>query len=131
VYSIYKRSWHGVDVTVYKAKWEAVWHDSAVCTDCHGSDKNVHDIRKTSDPASSVNPKNLAATCQQCHPDAGPNWSDAWTGHNEISLERTPSLFYVDKFYTSFTPFVLWACSIYVILQIIRALVDRVRSTLS
>jgi predicted CXXCH cytochrome family protein len=126
VYSIYKRSWHGVDVSVYEARWPTIWHDSAVCTDCHG----VHDILKTQDPASKVNPKNLLATCQKCHPGAGPNWTDAWTGHNEISLERTPSLFYVNMFYTSFTPFVLWACIIYVALQIIRSIVDRVRSSL-
>ena len=126
VYSIYKRSWHGVDISVYKARWGAVWHDSAVCTDCHGT----HDMLKTGDPASKVNPKNLLETCRQCHPSAGPNWIDAWTGHNEVSLERTPILYYVDKFYTSFTPFVLWACIAYVVLQIIRSIVDRVRSTL-
>lgn len=131
VYSIYERSWHGVDVTVYKAKWGAVWHDSAVCTDCHSANKDVHDIRKTTDADSSVNPNNLLETCKKCHPSAGPNWTDAWTGHNEISLERTPALFYVDKFYTSFTPFVLWVCIIYVALQIVRALVDRARSNLS
>ncbi len=127
VYSIYKRSWHGVDISVYKARWGTVWHDSAVCTDCHG----VHDMRKTSDPASKVNPANLLTACQKCHPTAGPNWVDAWTGHNEVSLERTPILFYVDKFYTSFTPFILWACIIYVLLQILHSIVDRVRSTLS
>jgi len=127
VYNIYKRSWHGVDVSVYKAKWPTIWHDSAVCSDCHG----VHDIRATGDPASMVNKKNLLATCQKCHPSAGPNWTDAWTGHNEISLERTPFLFYVEKFYGSFTPFILWGCVIYVILQIIRSTVDRVRSNRS
>lgn len=127
VYSIYKRSWHGVDVSVYKARWPTIWHESAVCSDCHG----IHDIRATDDPASRVNRNNLLATCQQCHPAAGPNWTGAWTGHNEISLERTPILFYVEKFYTSFTPFVLWVCVIYVILQIIRSIVDRLRSNLS
>jgi len=127
VYSIYKRSWHGVDVSVYKAKWPTIWHDSAVCSDCHG----IHDIRSTDDTQSRVNPNNLLATCQQCHADAGPNWTDAWTGHNEISFERTPFLFYVDRFYSSFTPFVLWVCIIYVALQIIRATVDRVRRNLS
>jgi predicted CXXCH cytochrome family protein len=126
VYDIYKRSWHGVDISVYKARWPTIWHDSAVCTDCHG----IHDIRKTDDPASHVNSKNLLATCQKCHPTAGPNWTDAWTGHNEISLERTPFLFYVNIFYTSFTPFVLWVCLIYVVLQVIRSVVDRARSSL-
>jgi predicted CXXCH cytochrome family protein len=124
VYSIYKRSWHGVDVSVYKAKWPTIWHDSAVCSDCHG----IHDIRSTDDPASMVNKQNLLTTCQQCHPTAGPNWTDAWTGHNEISLERTPFLFYVEKFYGSFTSFVLWVCVIYVVLQFVHSVVDRVRS---
>jgi hypothetical protein len=90
----------------------------------------VHDIRSTDDPASKVNHANLLSTCQKCHPSAGPNWTDAWTGHNEISLERTPFLYYVEQFYSSFAPFVLWACIIYVILQIIRATVDLVRRNL-
>lgn len=126
VYSIYKHSWHGVDLTVYKARWPTIWHDSAVCTDCHGT----HDIFKTDDPKSKVNPNNLLMTCQECHPGVGPNWTDAWTGHNEISFERTPFLFYVERFYSSFTPFVLWACVVYVALQVIRSIVDRVRSSL-
>ncbi len=127
VYDIYKRSWHGVDVSVYKARWPTIWHDSAICSDCHG----IHNIRTTDDPESMVNAHNLLATCQQCHPDAGPNWTDAWTGHNKISFERTPFLFYTDKFYGSFTHFTLWACIVYVALQIIRATVDRVRSNRS
>jgi predicted CXXCH cytochrome family protein len=127
VYDLYKLSWHGVDVSVYKARWPTIWHDSAVCSDCHG----VHNIRKASDPASSVSSQNLLGTCQKCHPTAGPNWVGAWTGHNEISLSRTPFLFYTQAFYTSFTPFVLWSSIIYVVLQIIRSVVDRVRGSLS
>jgi len=123
VYDLYKLSWHGVDVSVYKSRWPTIWHDSAVCTDCHG----VHDIRRTDDPQSHVNASNLQGTCQQCHPGTDPNWTDAWTGHHEISLERTPWLFYVDAFYSSFTPFVLWVAGIYVILQILRATIDRAR----
>ena len=127
VYDLYKLSWHGVDVSVYKARWPTIWHDSAVCSDCHG----VHNIRKTSDPASSVSSQNLLGTCQKCHPSAGPNWVGAWTGHHEISLSRTPFLFYTNAFYTSFTPFVLWLSIIYVVLQIIRSVVDRVRGSLA
>ncbi len=123
VYNIYKLSWHGVDVSVYKARWPTIWHDSAVCTDCHG----VHDIRQTGDPQSRVNAANRLATCQKCHTGVSQNWTDAWTGHNEISLERTPLLYYIHQFYTSFTPFVLWVAGIYVILQIVRNTVDRVR----
>jgi len=126
VYSLYQTSWHGVDIAVYKANWPTIWHDSAVCTDCHG----VHDIRKTEDPKSSVNPANLLATCQKCHKDAGPNWTSAWTGHNQIDPQRTPFLYIVDRFYGSFATSVLWVCIIYVALQILHAIVDRVRRSL-
>jgi predicted CXXCH cytochrome family protein len=126
VYSLYKLSWHGVDVSIFKARWPTIWHDSAVCTDCHG----VHDIRKTDDPKSSVNPNNLLATCQKCHKDAGPNWISAWTGHNQIDPQRTPFLYIVDRFYGSFATSVLWVCLIYVALQILHAIVDRVRRSL-
>ena len=126
VYNLYQTSWHGVDVKVYKSNWPTIWHDSAVCTDCHG----IHNIRKSSDADSSVNSKNLLATCQKCHPGAGPNWTGAWTGHNKVSFQRTPFLFYVNAFYESFTPFILWLCGIYVALQILRATVDRVRRSL-
>lgn len=126
VYDIYELSWHGVDVSVYKARWPTIWHDSAICTDCHG----VHDILQTDDPQSRVNSANLLATCQQCHPDVGPNWVQAWTGHDEISLERTPLLFYVNAFYSSLIPVVLWGAGIYVLLQILRATVDRVKRSM-
>lgn len=126
VYSLYELSWHGVDVSVFQAKWPNLWHNSAVCTDCHG----VHDILATTDPASKVNPANLLATCQQCHPEAGKNWTSAWTGHNVVSLEKTPFIFYTKAFYDSFTPFVLWISGIYVALQILRALAARVKRSL-
>lgn len=126
VYDIYNLSWHGVDISVYKARWPSIWHDTAVCTDCHG----IHTIFKTDNPQSSVNPANLLATCQKCHPTAGPNWTGAWTGHNKISLEKTPFLYYTDVFYSSLTPFVLWLLVIYVLLQIIRATVARVRRSI-
>jgi hypothetical protein len=126
VYDLYELSWHGVDLTVYKAKWPTIWHDSAVCTDCHG----FHDIRSTDDPASKVNPDNLLDTCQQCHPTAGPNWTDAWTGHYEISQEHTPFIFYVNQFYSNFASSVLWITGIYVLLQIIRSIVGRIQRSL-
>jgi len=126
VYSLYSISWHGVDVSIYKARWPNVQHTSAVCTDCHG----IHDIFKPDDPASSVNPKNLLVTCQKCHPGVSPNWTGAWTGHYKVSLQRTPFLFYVDSFYSFFTPLILWIVGIYIALQFIRFMVDRVRRSL-
>jgi predicted CXXCH cytochrome family protein len=123
VYNLYSLSWHGVDVNVYKSRWPTIWHDSAVCTDCHG----IHDILDSSNPDSSVNPDNLLKTCQKCHPGVNENWTDAWTGHHEISFERTPWLFYVKSFYSSFTPVILWSSAIYVLLQIVRAMVNRIQ----
>ena len=127
VYDLYELSWHGVEVTVYKARWPAIWHDTAVCTDCHG----VHDIYQTDDPQSSVNPANLLATCQKCHPGASANWTGAWTGHNQISLQKTPFLYYTDLFYSSLVPVVLWGLVIYVVLQILRAVAKRIRRTIA
>lgn len=126
VYGLYDLSWHGVDISVYKAQWPNLWHESAVCTDCHG----VHNIRTTDDPASMVNPDNLLTTCQQCHPTAGPNWTGAWTGHNRIDPDRTPYLYYTEVFYSTFTPIVMWLSIIYVILQVIRAIANRVQRSL-
>lgn len=74
-----------------------------------------------------VHPDNLLETCQKCHPGVSANWTDAWTGHNEISFERTPWLFYIDIFYKTFTPVMLWIAGIYVFLQILRATIERVR----
>ena len=99
---------------------------AAACVSCHG----IHDILKPDDPNSSVNPKNLLVTCQKCHPGVSPNWTGAWTGHYQVSLKRTPFLFYVDSFYSIFTPLILWVCGIYIALQFIRFMVDRVRRSL-
>ena len=126
VYNLYNISWHGVDVSVYKANWPTIWHESAVCTDCHG----IHNILATGNPVSQVNPVNLLATCRKCHADAGPNWVDAWTGHNRISPRRTPFLYTVEQFYSTFASLVLWLSVIYVVLQIIRAVAGRVRRSL-
>jgi predicted CXXCH cytochrome family protein len=123
VYDLYELSWHGVDIAVFKAMWPTIHHESAVCTDCHG----IHDMLASSDPDSRVNPDNLLNTCRKCHPDAGPNWTSAWTGHHEISLERTPYLYYVDRFYISFSRLILWLSAVYVALQIFRSIVNRVR----
>jgi predicted CXXCH cytochrome family protein len=126
VYSLYKLSWHGVDLSVYEARWPTIQHTSAICSDCHG----VHDIYKTDDPKSTVYPGNLLATCQKCHPGVSKNWTGAWTGHYKVSLQRTPFLFYVDSFYSILIPIILGICGVYVILQFIRFMADRVRRSL-
>jgi Ni,Fe-hydrogenase I cytochrome b subunit len=58
--SAFRDSYHGLAARAGKAT-------VANCSSCHG----VHDIRRWSDPKSSVNAANLAATCGKCHPGAG------------------------------------------------------------
>ena len=53
-------SFHGL---AYKSGNQTV----ANCASCHG----VHNILASSDPKSTINAKNLPATCGQCHPGAG------------------------------------------------------------
>jgi formate dehydrogenase gamma subunit len=43
----------------------------ANCASCHGT----HNIFRSSDPRSTVNPANLARTCGACHPGAGKNFA--------------------------------------------------------
>ena len=66
----------------------------------------------------------------QVSPRCGDHWTGAWTGHNQVSLDRTPFVFYTQAFYASLTPVVLWVSIGYVILQILRATVARVRRSL-
>ncbi len=54
----YERSVHGV---AFREGNEA----AATCTDCHGS----HEMKKGSNPASTVAKKNISATCGTCHGD--------------------------------------------------------------
>jgi len=43
---------------------------TAKCYDCHGS----HEVKRVSDPASTVHPENRLNTCQKCHQDATPGF---------------------------------------------------------
>ena len=54
----------------------------ANCSSCHGH----HGIRPSTDPLSSINPANLAATCGTCHPGAGENFSK---GKIHVVSEKT------------------------------------------
>ncbi len=56
----FESSYHGLAL---KAGNQTV----ASCSSCHG----VHNILPSSDPKSTINPKNLGKTCGKCHPGAG------------------------------------------------------------
>ncbi|MEP7363376.1 MAG: cytochrome b/b6 domain-containing protein [Acidobacteriota bacterium] len=58
----------------------------ANCASCHG----FHDILPSSDPKSMTNPKQLAATCGQCHPGAGSRFAIGRIHATEDQQEAAP-----------------------------------------
>ncbi len=66
----------------------------ANCASCHGA----HGIRASSDPASSVNPENLAATCGKCHPGANARFAIGEV-HVVMSQQEDPILYWIAATY--------------------------------
>ncbi len=66
----------------------------ANCSSCHG----VHEIFATTDPRSTVNPKNLPVTCGQCHPGASENFAK---GNIHVGVGGTGGVvkYWVEQFY--------------------------------
>ena len=67
---------------------------TAKCFDCHGS----HDIKRVSDPASSVHPNNRLQTCQKCHLDATAGFVKFQPHANDKDLYRYPYTWLASKF---------------------------------
>jgi hypothetical protein len=65
----------------------------ARCSDCHGS----HDILPRSDPASSVAPDNVVATCRKCHPEANANFAKYDPHADAGDRDRNPVLYYAAR----------------------------------
>ena len=63
----------------------------ARCSDCHGA----HRVLPASNPASTIAPANLVATCQKCHPTANANFTGFSPHADPSSKERNPGLYYV------------------------------------
>jgi cytochrome b subunit of formate dehydrogenase len=71
----------------------------ANCASCHG----VHNILASSDPKSTINPKNLPATCGKCHPGAGTRFAISQVHVVEGRAEPAP-LRLVREFYLLVIP---------------------------
>lgn len=97
--------------------------NTPVCIDCHG----VHSMKKVDDAESKVIKTNLLVTCQQCHPDASPNFADAWLGHYPPDRTHYPLVYFVDLFYKIFIPTVLGGMAIFVVGDASRRLINRRR----
>jgi cytochrome b subunit of formate dehydrogenase len=68
----------------------------ANCASCHG----VHNIKPSTDPASTINPTNLAVTCGACHPGANNNFTKGRV-HVTYSKSDEAILYWIRLFYIS------------------------------
>jgi cytochrome b subunit of formate dehydrogenase len=71
----------------------------ANCASCHG----VHNILASSDPNSTINPKNLPKTCGKCHPGAGERFAITQV-HLTEGASEPPALRWVRQFYLLLIP---------------------------
>jgi predicted CXXCH cytochrome family protein len=99
VFETYVADFHGTTVTLFESDDPNVETNKAVCYDCHG----VHDIRPVDDPDTGIK-ANLLERCQECHPNANENFSNAWTSHFRPSLEHNPLVYLVEQFYIIIIP---------------------------
>jgi len=74
----------------------------ANCASCHG----VHNILPSSDPKSTINPRNLPTTCGHCHPGAGSRFAISQVHVSPTGAEPAP-LRFVRQFYLLLIPVTL------------------------
>ena len=104
-FSTYTDSYHGLANQYGKTV-------VANCASCHG----YHHILAPTDPASTVHPNNLAATCGKCHPNAGENFAKGKM-HVQATMENSPGVFFVRRFYYIFIGALMLLFIAYIILE--------------
>jgi predicted CXXCH cytochrome family protein len=122
VFDSYVSDFHGTTV-IFDQEFPGQETNKPVCIDCHG----VHNMKQVDQAESQVMRENLLTTCQRCHPDATPNFTSAWLGHYEPSLERFPAVYLVDLFYKIFIPAVLGFMVLFVFGDATRRMINRRR----
>jgi cytochrome b subunit of formate dehydrogenase len=90
----YRETYHGKAMALGQPN---VASDVAACYDCHGH----HDVFPVSDPRSRLSKDRILATCQQCHPGAGPKFTQYQPHANPLDKENYPILNKVFWFMTS------------------------------
>ena len=126
VVTSYLQDFHGVTLTLYtKQKTGPIDETSrksiATCVDCHG----VHDITKTSGPATNMVKSRLVKRCQKCHANATDAFPAAWLSHYEPSLKNAPLVYIINLTYKLFIPFMLVGLILQILLHIWRYAVNR------
>lgn len=122
VFQTYLDDFHGRTVDFFRQTRDAKI-TKATCYDCHG----IHNIQAPDNELSSVYPANLQKTCQQCHPDAGITFPQAWLSHYSPTWDDTPMLFAVTTFYKFFVPTLIGGFLVYIALDARRRIADRLR----
>lgn len=124
VLNSYVTDFHGTTVKLFEEQFPDQPTNKPVCTDCHG----IHDISKVDNPETGIAmQENLLVKCQRCHPDATSNFPTAWLSHYEPSPQNYPIVYYVNLFYKIFIPAVLGGMILFVLSDIYRRIVNRVK----
>ncbi|MEW6402202.1 MAG: cytochrome c3 family protein [Chloroflexota bacterium] len=126
VLDTYVADFHGSTVKLFEEQFPDQPTNKPVCTDCHG----IHDIVKVNDPEAGIALKeNLLVKCQRCHPDATASFPGAWMSHYFASPTKNPLVYYVNLFYQFFIPTVLGGMILFVITDIYRRIVNRMKAS--
>ena len=109
----YMSSYHGIankfgDATV------------ANCATCH----SAHNVLASTDPKSSINKKNLPATCGKCHPGASKNFAEG-TVHLFPTRQKDPLIYWVSIGYKLFVYLLIGSFCAYIVLDLIARLFGR------
>jgi hypothetical protein len=124
VLNTYVADFHGTTVTLFEKTTPDQVTNKPVCFDCHG----VHDIKRVDDPVYGLQMKqNLLLACQRCHPDATTSFPDAWMSHYIPSPKNFPIVYYVNLFYQFFIPAVIGSMLVFVISDMVRRLIERIK----
>jgi len=116
VFDSYLTDFHGSTVALFEQEAPDVVTNKAVCYDCHG----VHNIQAIDSGGETAIRENLLTTCQQCHPGATADFSNAWIGHYPATLESHAGLFLTNRLYQILIPVVIGILALLIASEIIR-----------
>jgi cytochrome b subunit of formate dehydrogenase len=86
------------------------------CASCHGS----HGIRSQDDPASTINKRNLAHTCGECHPGANTRFTEGSVHSSEDKQAGSPWLYWISTLYVVLITAVIGGMSLHNALDFFR-----------
>jgi len=112
----YRDTFHGKVTTLGFAR-------VAKCADCHGA----HTILPAADPASSVAPANIVATCRQCHPGATARFAEFHPHADPENKTKFPKLYYSYLVMTTLLIGTFAFFGLHTILWLPRSFVERFR----